>query len=317
MHIEIGVVMDPIGSIKIAKDTTFAMLLAAQRRGWPIWYMELADLFLTDGRSWGRMRRLEVADDAAGWYRFTEKAARPLDSLRVILMRKDPPFDMEYVYATYILEQAQERGALVVNDPRSLRDANEKVFTARFPQCCPPTLVTRSRADIKALLETHGDIILKPLGAMGGASVFRVQRTDPNFSVIVETLTGQGERYCMAQRYIPEIRDGDKRILMVAGEPVDFALARIPLPGETRGNLAAGGIGEGRPLTERDRWIAAQVGPALVARGILFAGLDVIGDYLTEINVTSPTCARELDAAFGLDIAGNLLGAIEERLGAG
>jgi glutathione synthase len=315
MQIEIGVVMDPIGSIKIAKDTTFAMLLSAQRRGWPIWYMELADLFLADGRSWGRMRQVQVADDPAGWFRFMEEATRPLESLTAILMRKDPPFDMEYVYATYILEQAQERGALVVNDPRSLRDANEKVFTARFPQCCPPTLVTRRLADIRAFLESHGDIILKPLAAMGGFSVFRVQRADPNFSVIVETLTEQGERYCMGQRYIPEIRNGDKRILMVAGEPVDYALARIPLPGETRGNLAAGGIGEGRPLTERDRWIASQVGPELRARGILFAGLDVIGDYLTEINVTSPTCVRELDAAFGLDIAGSLMDALEERLG--
>ena len=315
MQIEIGVVMDPIGSIRIAKDTTFAMLLAAQRKGWPIWYMELADLFLADGRSWGRMRRVQVTDDAADWFRFPEEATRPLDTLAAILMRKDPPFDMEYVYATYILEQAQAHGALVVNDPRSLRDANEKVFTARFPQCCPPTLVTRRMADIRGFLETHGDIILKPLAAMGGFSVFRVQRTDPNFSVIVETLTGQGERYCMAQRYIPEIREGDKRILLVAGEPVDYALARIPLPGETRGNLAAGGIGEGRPLTERDRWIAAQVGPELRARGILFAGLDVIGDYLTEINVTSPTCVRELDAAFGLDIAGSLMRVLEERLG--
>jgi glutathione synthase len=316
MQIEIGVVMDPIGSIKIAKDTTFAMLLAAQRRSWPIWYMELADLFLTDGRSWGRMRRVQVADDATGWFRFIEEATRPLDTLAAILMRKDPPFDMEYVYATYILEQAQERGALVVNDPKSLRDANEKVFTARFPQCCPPTLVTRRTADIRAFLETHGDIILKPLAAMGGSSVFRVQRADPNFSVIVETLTEHGARYCMVQRYIPEIREGDKRILVVAGEPVSYALARIPLPGETRGNLAAGGIGEGRPLTGRDRWIAAQVGPELRARGILFAGLDVIGEYLTEINVTSPTCVRELDAAFGLDIAGSLMGALEERLGA-
>ena len=315
MRIEIGVVMDPIGSIKIAKDTTFAMLLAAQRRGWPIWYMELADLFLTDGRSWGRMRRVQVADDAARWFRFIEEATRPLDSLAAILMRKDPPFDMEYVYATYILEQAQERGALVVNDPKSLRDANEKVFTARFPQCCPPTLVTRRMVDIRGFLETHGDIILKPLAGMGGFSVFRVQRADPNFSVIVETLTGQGARYCMAQRFIPEIREGDKRILVVAGESVDYALARIPLPGETRGNLAAGGIGEGRPLTERDRWIAAQVGPELCARGILFAGLDIIGDYLTEINVTSPTCVRELDASFGLDIAGSLMGVLEERLG--
>jgi glutathione synthase len=317
MQLEIGVVMDPIGSIKIAKDSTFAMMLAAQRRGWRIWYMELADLFLADSRSWGRMRQVQVTDDPADWYRFADEATRPLDSLAVILMRKDPPFDMEYVFATYILERAQQGGTLVVNDPRSLRDANEKVFTTKFPQCCPPTIVTRRREVISTFLATHQDIILKPLDAMGGSSVFRVRGTDPNFSVIVETLTTHGARYCMAQRFIPEIQDGDKRILLVAGEPAAYALARIPRPGETRGNLAAGGTGEGRPLTERDRWISAQVGPDLRARGILFAGLDVIGDYLTEINVTSPTCIRELDAQFGLDIAGGLMDALERRANVG
>jgi glutathione synthase len=311
MEREIGVVMDPIGSIKIEKDSTFAMMLAAKRRGWRIQYMEVSDLFLRDARSLARMRAIEIADDPTGWYRFTGEETRPLDSLPLILMRKDPPFDMEYIYATYLLEQAQKRGSRVVNDPRSLRDANEKVFTEGFPQCCPPTLITRRGSDIDEFLDRHGDIILKPLGGMGGFSVFRVRAGDPNLNVIVENLTARGERFCMGQRYIPEIAAGDKRILVIDGEPVPYALARIPRPGETRGNLAAGGTGVGRPLSERDRWICAEVGPELRRRGITFAGLDVIGDYLTEINVTSPTCIRELDAWFGLDIAGDLM----DRLG--
>ncbi len=315
MQIEIGVVMDPIGSIKIAKDSTFAMLLAAQHRGWRIRYMELSDLFLRDSESRARTRGLEVTDDSREWFRFVGEDQRALDSMPLILMRKDPPFDMEYIYATYLLEQAQEAGTLVVNHPRSLRDANEKVFTARFPHCCPPTLVTRRLQDIESFLAEHGDIVLKPLGGMGGESIFRIVRGDTNLFVIVETLTKRGTRYCMAQRFLPEIKQGDKRILMVDGEPVPYALARIPRAGENRGNLAAGGRGEGRPLTERDRWIASEVGPELVRRGILFAGLDVIGDYLTEINVTSPTCIRELDTQYDLDIAGLLLDKLEERLG--
>jgi glutathione synthase len=312
---ELGVVMDPIGSIKIQKDSTFAMMLAAQRRGWGIWYMEVGDLSLLDGRTRGRMRPLTVTDDPKAWFHLGAETVRPLDALPVVLMRKDPPFDMEYVYTTYLLEQAQRAGTLVVNDPRALRDANEKVFTVEFPQCTPPTLITRRAEEVRAFLAEQGDIILKPLHGMGGASVFRVRAEDPNFSVIVESLTGHGQRFCMAQRFIPEIRDGDKRVLMIDGEPVPYCLARIPAPGETRGNLAAGGTGVGRPLTERDRWIAAQVGPALRARGILFAGLDVIGDSLTEINITSPTCIRELDAQFGLDIAGDLLDVIAARTG--
>lgn len=316
MPIEIGFVMDPIGSIRIKKDSTFAMMLAAQRRGWTLWYMEVSDLSLRDGRTFARMRQVEVTDDPAGWYRFGAETTRPLAELATVLMRKDPPFDMEYIYATYLLEQAERDGCLVVNRPRSLRDANEKAFTAIFPQCTPPTLITRRAEDIRDFRTEHADIILKPLDGMGGASVFRVRADDPNLNVIVETLTGHGQRFCMAQRFIPDIRDGDKRILMVNGEPVPYCLARIPAPGETRGNLAAGASAEARPLTDRDRWIAAQVGPELRARGILFAGLDVIGDYLTEINVTSPTCIRELDAAFGLDIAGDLLDVIAETLGA-
>jgi len=306
--------MDPIGSIKIAKDSTFAMMLAAQRRGWRIQHMELSDLFVTGARSWARMRQIVVKDTPANWYRIASEETRPLDSLPLILMRKDPPFDMEYIYATYALELAEHSGALVVNRPQSLRDANEKVFTVRFPQCCPPSLITRRLADIEAFRGEHGDIILKPLGGMGGESVFRIRPGDPNFFVIVESLTAHGSRYCMAQRFIPEITSGDKRILLVDGKPVPYALARIPRSGETRGNLAAGGSGHGQPLSERDRWIAGEVGPELVRRGILFAGLDVIGDYLTEINITSPTCIRELDAQFGLDIAGSLMDRLEEKL---
>jgi glutathione synthase len=315
MSLEVGIVMDPIGSINIKKDSTFAMMLAAQHRGWRLWYMELGDLALTPQHCVARMREVKVEDNASQWYRFGETEVRPLASLPAVLMRKDPPFDMEYIYATYLLEQAQDAGTLVVNDPRTLRDANEKVFTARFPQCCPPLLVTRSASDISEFLGQHDDIVLKPLGGMGGMSVFRVRAGDQNRNVIVETLTDHGRRYCMAQRYIPEIADGDKRILLIDGQPVPYALARIPAPGESRGNLAAGASAQGRPLSERDRAIAAQVGPELRRRGVLFAGIDVIGDYLTEVNITSPTCIRELDALYGLDIAGGLIAIIEEKLG--
>lgn len=314
MAVKLGVVMDPLGSINIKKDSTFAMLLAAQRRGWELWYMEVGDLSVVDRRTQGRMQRIEVQDDPSGWFRITRETRCPLDGLDVVLMRKDPPFDMEYIVATYLLERAQRAGTWVINDPRSLRDANEKVFTLDFPHCTPPTLITRRLPDIRSFQEEQGDIVLKPLDAMGGASVFLLRPGDPNLSVIVESLTGHGRRFCMAQRFLPEIRDGDKRVLVIDGEPVPFCLARIPAPGETRGNLAAGASAQGRPLSERDRWIAAQVGPELRARGILFAGLDVIGDYLTEINITSPTCIRELDAQFGLDIAGDLMATIASRI---
>jgi glutathione synthase len=315
MNLEIGIVMDPIGSINIKKDSTFAMMLAAQRRGWRLWYMELADLALTPQHCVARMRRVEVEDNASQWYRSGATETRPLASLPAILMRKDPPFDMEYIYATYLLEQAHEAGTLVVNDPRTLRDANEKVFTARFPKYCPPLLVTRSAADIADFLAQHRDMVVKPLGGMGGMSVFRVRAGDQNLNVIIETLTEHGRRYCMAQRYIPEIVDGDKRILLIDGQPVPYALARIPAPGENRGNLAAGASAQGRPLSERDRAIAGEVGAELRRRGVLFAGIDVIGDYLTEVNITSPTCIRELDALYGLDIANDLIAIIEEKLG--
>jgi glutathione synthase len=305
--------MDPIGSINIKKDSTFALLLAAQARGWTIHYMEQADLFLRDGATYARTRALTVRDDPQDWFAGGAEQTLPLAQLDVIFMRKDPPFDMEYVYTTYLLERAQAGGVLVVNQPDSLRDANEKLFTAWFPQCAPPTLVTRQAAQIRAFLTEHGDIIVKPLGGMGGQSVFHLHQDDPNVNVVLETMTERGTRFTMAQRFLPEIAQGDKRILMIDGEPVPYALARIPAPGDSRGNLAAGGRGEGRPLSERDRWICAQVGPALRARGLVFVGLDVIGDYLTEINVTSPTCIRELDALYDLNIAAQVLDAVERR----
>lgn len=314
MTLQLGIVMDPIAGIKISKDSSFAMLLAAQARGWSIAYMELDDLFLRDGKPYARMRGLTVQDDPYRWYSFTGERTRPLSELQVILMRKDPPFNMEYIYATYLLELAEAAGVLVVNDPGGLRDANEKLFTAWFPQCCPPSLVTRKAERIKQFLEEQHDLILKPLDGMGGASIFRVCRGDPNTNVIIETLTRQGTRFIMAQRFIPEIEHGDKRILMIAGEPVPYALARIPAPGETRGNLAAGGSSRGVELTSRDRWICHEVGAVLRAKGLLFVGLDVIGDYLTEVNVTSPTCIRELDALYGLNIAGELMDTIERAL---
>lgn len=313
--LRIGVVMDPIGSITPYKDTTLAMLLECQRRGWSLHYLELGDLWLQDGNACGRWRALDVRDDNQDWFTLGAAGEGELGQhLDVILMRKDPPFDTEYIYATYLLERAERAGVLVVNRPRGLRDVSEKVYTAWFGHCCPPTLIARNMARLRAFLVEQGEIVVKPLDGMGGASVFRLGPTDPNISVVLETITAHGRRFAMAQRYQPEIRDGDKRILLIDGEPVPYALARLPQPGETRANLAAGGRGEGRPLTERDRWICAQVAPQLREMGLLFVGLDVIGDWLTEINVTSPTCARELDAQFGLNIAGQLMDVIERRL---
>ncbi|CAK0776339.1 glutathione synthetase [Gammaproteobacteria bacterium] len=313
MTLRLGIVMDPIGTIKVAKDSSFAMLLAAQVRGWEIHYFEMGDLWCRDGRAYGAARLLTVRDDPRDWYFFRGETTLPLDALDVILMRKDPPFDMEYVYSTYLLELAEAHGTLVVNRPSALRDANEKLFAAWFPQCCPPTLVTRQARQVRDFLAEHGDIVVKPLDAMGGASVFRLRTNDPNLNVVLETLSALGRRYFMAQRYLPEVCDGDKRILLVDGEPIPYALARIPAPGETRANLAAGGKGVGVALTARDLWICAQIGPELRRRGLMFVGLDVIGDWCTEINVTSPTCIRELDARYGLNIADQLLDRIEAR----
>ncbi|MCW8919017.1 MAG: glutathione synthase [Gammaproteobacteria bacterium] len=314
MAITLGVVMDPIGDITFHKDSTLAMLQAAQRRGWALRYMEMADLYCRDGMAMARMAPLQVMDDAQCWYRLGQAEEGPLHQLDVILMRKDPPFDMEYIYATYLLELAERRGSLVVNRPASLRDANEKVFTAHFPQCTAPTLISRRQQQLRAFVHEYQEVILKPLEGMGGASIFKVSASDPNTSVILETLTAHGSRYAMAQRFIPEISAGDKRILLIDGEPVPYALARVPARGELRGNLAAGGSGVGVELSARDRWICEQVAPTLREMGLIFVGLDVIGDFLTEINVTSPTCIRELDQIYGLDIAAQLMDAIERRL---
>jgi glutathione synthase len=313
---DVVVVMDPIGSIKIAKDSTFAMLLEAQRRGHRLLYVLPGGLSVRDGAAVATVAPLQVRDDKAGWYELGIWSQVVLGPGQVVLMRKDPPVDANYLHDTQILGLAQRAGALVVNDPRGLRDMNEKLTALEFPQCCPPTLVSREAPAIKAFIAEHGEAVLKTLDGMGGRSIFRARHGDPNTNVILETLTEGGQHLAMAQRYIPEITEGDKRILLVDGEPVDYCLARIPQGDEFRGNLAAGGRGEGRPLSERDRWIAAQVGPEMKRRGMVFVGLDVIGDYLTEVNVTSPTCIRELDAQFGLNIAATLFDAIEARMAA-
>ena len=314
MTIKLGVVMDPIADINYKKDTTLAMLWAAQARDWQLFYMEQKDLYLRDGEARAAMSHLTVFHDPDGWYDMKEAQDHALSELDVILMRKDPPFDNEFIYSTYILEDAERKGTLIVNRCQGLRDSNEKVFATQFPQCCPPVLVSREMDRLKDFHREHQDVIFKPLDGMGGTAIFRAKADDPNVSVILETLTNYGQQTIMAQRYIPEIVDGDKRILMINGEVVPYCLARVPLAGELRGNLAAGGTGRPQPLTDRDRWIAEQVSPFLKERGILFAGLDVIGDYLTEINVTSPTCVREIDAGYDLDIAGDLMDCIFEEL---
>ncbi|TBU98119.1 glutathione synthase [Stutzerimonas kirkiae] len=314
MATRVGIIMDPIAHIAFKKDSSLAMLLAAQARGWELHYMEQRDLYQSAGQARARMRPLKVFNDPGHWFELGEEKDAPLSALDVILMRKDPPFNNEYIYTTYLLEMAEQEGSLIVNKPQSLRDCNEKFFATHFPECSPPTLISQRADIIRAFAAEHGDIILKPLDEMGGTSIFRHREGDPNLSVILETLTLNGARPIMAQRYIPAIKDGDKRILMIDGEPVPYSLARIPAQGETRGNLAAGGRGVAQPLSERDREIAAIVGPQLRARGLLFVGLDVIGDYLTEVNVTSPTCIREIDNAFDTRIAERLMDAIAVRL---
>ena len=314
MATSLGVVMDPIADIKFYKDTTLALLLAAQERGWNLYYMEQKDLYLSQGEARANTRNLVVADNSDNWFELGLHEDRKLGDLDVILMRKDPPFDTEYIYSTYILEAAQEQGALVLNDPRSLRDCNEKIFATRFPQCSPPLLVSRDMLRLREFHLQHGDVVFKPLDGMGGSRIFRCRQDDPNVGVILETLTDFGKQLIMAQRYIPAITDGDKRILVVDGEAVPYCLARIPAKGETRGNLAAGGTGVAQPLTEKDMWIVQQVAPALKEKGLMFVGLDVIGEYLTEINVTSPTCAREIDKAYNTGIGSRLIKAIERKL---
>jgi glutathione synthase len=306
--------MDPIGQINVNKDSSLAMLLEAQSRGYKLYYMEMQDLYLQNGRAHATMKPLQVQQDAENWYQFGPQLDAPLAELDVILMRKDPPFDTEFIYATYMLERAEAEGTLIVNNPRSLRDANEKLFTAWFAELTPDTLVSRCPAKLRQFYVEHQDIILKPLDGMGGASVFHIKPGDRNLSVIIETLTQHGSRYAMAQKFIPEIREGDKRILVVNGEPIPYCLARIPANGETRGNLAAGGRGEARALTESDRRIAEAVAPVLREKGLYFVGLDVIGDKLTEINVTSPTCIREIEATFDINISGKMMDSIEQAL---
>lgn len=313
--VRVLVVMDPIAAIKPAKDTTLAMLLAAQQRGWELWYAEQRDLWLRDGVAHGRLRPIRVRNDLHDWFELDAAHTRALAEFDAILMRKDPPFDMEYIYTTYILERAEEQGVLVVNRPQGLRDMNEKVFTAWFPQCCAPTLITRDMADMHAFLREHLRIVCKPLYGMGGRSIFVVDRGDKNANVVFETMTEYGTRFAIVQKYIPDIvATGDLRILVIDGEPAPYALARIPSESDHRGNLAAGARGEGRELNGRDRWLVSEIGPTLRQRGMLFVGLDVIGGYVTEINVTSPTGVRELDKQFGTEIAGLLMDAIQKRL---
>ncbi|MBT5032383.1 MAG: glutathione synthase [Proteobacteria bacterium] len=314
MSINIGVIMDPISSVNYKKDSTMEMLWRAADRGWSIQYMEMGDLYLEDGHPRATMRPLTVKRDPDDFYQLGAAADKSLTSLDVILMRKDPPFDMEYIYVTYMLERAELENVLIINKPASLRDCNEKIFTAWFPELTPPTLITRNSEQIKSFIATHGDTIIKPLDGMGGTSIFRLTAQDPNINVVLEHMTEHDTRFAMIQTFLPEIVNGDKRILMINGKPADFVLARIPKEGETRGNLAAGGTGVGEPISESDRKIANTVGPELTKRGIIFAGLDVIGDRITEINVTSPTCMRELNDQFGCDIAGDLLNEIEGLL---
>lgn len=306
--------MDPIGSINYKKDSTLAMLLEAARRGYELYYMEQADLYVAEQQAMATMRPLSVFADPENWHSFDAPVSQPLTELDCILMRKDPPFDMNYIFTTYLLEMAEAEGVVIVNRPQSLRDCNEKLFITHFPQCMPPTLISSNKEQIKTFLDQQGDIILKPLDSMGGASIFRVKQDDPNINVIIETLSQHGQKLIMVQKYIPEISAGDKRILLINGEAVPYSLARIPTKGETRANLATGGKAVAMEITEREQWIADQLAPVLREKGLLFVGIDVIGDYLTEINVTSPTCIRELDKSYDINISAMLMDAIENRL---
>lgn len=305
--------MDPINGINTKKDSSFAMLLAAQKRGWELYYMEMQDIYLNNDTPLANMQRLQVEDNPEGWFTLSESQTGELASLDIILMRKDPPFDLEYIYSTYMLEHAERLGTLVVNSPAALRNANEKMFITHFANCIAPTRVSRNMELLLEFIKQHKNTIIKPLDGMGGQSIYRVNAADHNCKVILETMTQEGTAYVMAQKFLPEISAGDKRILLIDGEPIPYALARIPADGEVRGNLARGGTGKGVELSDRDRWICEQVGPRLREMGLIFVGIDVIGDYLTEINVTSPTCIRELDSLYNLDIAGQLMDALEKR----
>ena len=314
MTIKLGVVMDPIENINVKKDSSLAMMLEAQKRGYELYYMQMEDLYLFEGEARASVQIVSVADDVEQWYQVVDQRDIALSELDAILMRKDPPFDTEYIYATYMLERAELAGTLIVNKPQSLRDCNEKLFTAWFPELSAKTLVTRKSDQIRAFHQQEKDVIIKPLDGMGGSSIFRIKEGDANVGVIIETLTNHGSQYAMVQEYMPEIKDGDKRILIVNGEPMPYCLARIPAEGETRGNLAAGGSGVARPLSASDKQIAETIAPELKKRGLYFVGLDVIGDKVTEINVTSPTCIKEIEAAYPINISGKLMDAIEHAL---
>ena len=306
--------MDPISQVKVAKDSSMAMLLEAQRRGYELYYMEMKDLYLDQGQCRATTHKVKVFDDSEHWYELSEPQDIAVSELDVVLMRKDPPFDTEFIYATYLLERAEVEGTLIVNKPQSLRDCNEKLFTAWFSEFTPKTLVTRNSDKIREFHKKQKDVIIKPLDGMGGASIFRIKADDANVGVIIETLTNHGEQYAMVQEFMPEIVDGDKRILIVNGETMPYCLARIPAKGETRGNLAVGGRGVARPLSVSDKAIADAIAPELKKRGLFFVGLDVIGDKITEINVTSPTCIREIEAAYPINISGKLMDAIEDNI---
>jgi glutathione synthase len=315
--IRLAVVMDPIEEIKYPKDTSLAMLQAAQHRGYELYYLTQDDLYLRDGQARGWARRLTVFADPARWFALGDTEDLPLGDFDIILMRKDPPFDMEFIYTTYILERAELAGAMVVNRPQGLRDMNEKVYTAWFPQFCAPTLVTRSMAAMERFAAEHARVVVKPLHGMGGRSIFVVDQQDKNLRVVFETLTEYGSRFAIVQKYLPEIvTSGDSRVLVIDGQPAPYALARMPSATDNRGNLAAGATGVARPLNDRDRQLVAGIGPALAERGMLFVGLDVIGGCVTEINVTSPTGVREIDKQCGTDIAGLFIDAAGRRLAA-
>lgn len=311
MTTKLAVVMDPIAAIHYKKDTTLALLLEAKKRGWQLSYLEQKDLYVKDGIAWGLTRPLSVYEDPNKWYDLGEQQPHPLSTFDVILMRKDPPFDMEYIYTTYILEFAKNQGVRVINDPQSLRDANEKLFAQWFPECMPPTLVSKSHSLLRGFVLEHQDVVLKPLNSMGGGSIFRLTAKDYNINVAIEVLTNNGQCHIMAQRFLPEISQGDKRIFLINGQPIPYALARLPAPGEIRGNLVAGGHAQGVPLNKRDYWLCEQIGETLKQKGLFFVGLDVIGDSITEINVTSPTCVRELQSFYDVDVCGKFFDALE------
>ena len=313
--VDLLVVMDPVASVMPSKDSSFAMMLEAQRRAWRLWVAQLGDIWIRDGRSWGRLTELHVIDDTDDWYRVGDEQVRPLDDMDVVLMRKDPPFDMEYIYATYVLERAEIHGTLVVNRPDSLRTANEKVFVSWFPECAASTLVSNSLGELNAFVDEHERAVLKPLDRMAGKSVFLTGVDDPNRRVVLETMTDFGSRFILAQQYLPEVIDsGDARILLIDGVPIPIALVRYAAPGDHRANISAGARTEVRPLTIGEQQICDRLGPSLSDEGLLFVGIDVIGDHLTEIYVTSATGIRELDRAHGINIAATLLDAVTARI---